>query len=145
MTPFKTHTKASEFSRPKLKSDKLMLEQMEKLLASDEPLRRARTNPDIASRCRYCRILPAVRDFPNVSGGNTASCAPCRTQFELTATYGRYTTQSVKCHICGSHHQNRSNKTRNLTPRARQHINWATNVHRARKRRLGSQTTRTPQ
>ena len=109
-TPFKTHTKPSEFSRPKLKSTKLMLEQMKKLLAYDEPLQRARSNPDIASRCRYCRILPAVRDFPDVSGGNTASCAPCRTQFELTATYGRYTTQSVKCHICGSH-QNRSNKT----------------------------------
>jgi hypothetical protein len=113
-TPFKTHTRPSEFGRPKLKSDKYMLEQIEKLLAYDEPLQRARTNPDIASKCRYCKTNPAVRDFPDISGGNTASCAPCRTQFELTATYGRYTKQSVKCHICGSH-QNRSNKTRKPT------------------------------
>ena len=32
-TPFKTHMRPSEFGRLKLKSDKLMLEQMEKLLA----------------------------------------------------------------------------------------------------------------
>ena len=123
-TPFKTHTSPSEFGRPKPKSEKVMLEQIAKLLAYDEPLQRARSNPDITSTCRYCKTNPAVREFPDVSGGHTASCAPCRTQFELTETYGKYSKQSVKCHICGSH-QNRSNNTRKPTSPSDASTGWA--------------------
>ena len=93
-TLFKTHTRPSEFGRPKLLSDKMMLEQMERILVYDKPLQLARSNPDIASKCQYCRTLPAVRDFPDISGGHTASCAPCRTQFELTSTEGTPHSQS---------------------------------------------------
>jgi len=106
---FKTHSAKTEFGLPKPRTLPIMLENINNLLAYDEPLQRARTAPDIATKCQYCTVNAAVRDFPNIRGGTTSSCAPCRTKFELSETFGRYTTKTIKCHICGSH-QNRSNK-----------------------------------
>ena len=108
-TLFKTHSKKPEFGSAKQRSVPVMIENIMNLLDYDEPLQRARITPDIATKCQYCKVNAAVRDFPNIKGGTTSSCAPCRTKFELKETYGRYTARTIKCHICGSH-QNRSNK-----------------------------------
>ena len=120
---FKTHSAQSEFGRPKERSRHVMIENIQKILAYDIPLQKAQTAPDIATTCRYCKERPAVREFPNTKGGTTASCAPCRTQLEIREAYGRYTSKTIKCHICGSH-QNRSNKI--YTPKSPEDpVGWA--------------------